>query len=170
MFRRQQDEVDKALLADLHRPDADGGDEAPGASSSSVASQWAINARRKRKRPDEKDMLKGVKLRKSLPLSLSGATAPEQQSPADESPTAPASGDHSRSSKLPSPVSEPRSASVPTHTTDEPSTEEAPLQEIPHGDLSPSTSTAAALPPKTKPTTSNLNLNLGLAGYSSDEE
>lgn len=63
VFRRQQEEADKALLSET----GDHNDiDAPGKASSPpvTESQWAINAR-KRKRVKAKEGLKGVKLRKS---------------------------------------------------------------------------------------------------------
>lgn len=63
LFRRQQEEADKALLGDSG--DAGVVNEAGKASSPPVGEgQWAVNAR-KRKRVKEKEGLKGVKLRKS---------------------------------------------------------------------------------------------------------
>lgn len=61
LFRRQQEEADKALL------DATGDEkeiEETAVSPTTGESQWAVNAR-KRKRLKEKEVLKGVKLRKS---------------------------------------------------------------------------------------------------------
>ena len=59
LFRRQQEQADKALLEE-------GGDQEEGKAGSptAVESQWAVNAR-KRKRAKEKEGLKGVKIRKS---------------------------------------------------------------------------------------------------------
>jgi hypothetical protein len=62
LFRRQQEEADKVLLSQVNNTDgvtAVGTAHDPGTSES----QWAINARKKRKRV-EKEVLKGVKLRK----------------------------------------------------------------------------------------------------------
>ena len=60
-FRRQQEEADKVLLEESgKKEDGEGGK----AGSPTVGeSQWAINAR-KRKRAKEKEVLKGVKIRK----------------------------------------------------------------------------------------------------------
>ena len=59
-FRRQQEEADKALFSGEA-----GADDEIGAAGSPVQedSQWTVNAR-KRKRAKEKEILKGVKLRK----------------------------------------------------------------------------------------------------------
>lgn len=66
LFRRQQEEADKALL------DAAGNKStvAPATAGSppTEEGQWAVNAR-KRKRAKEKEVLKGVKLRKSSSTS-----------------------------------------------------------------------------------------------------
>jgi len=60
LFRRQQEEADKVLLeGGGDKEAADGGDAAAAGES-----QWAVNGR-KRKRVKEKEVLKGVKLRKS---------------------------------------------------------------------------------------------------------
>lgn len=71
LFRRQQEEADKALL------DAAGNNStvAPATAGSPLAEegQWAVNGR-KRKRAKEKEVLKGVKLRRSS--STSGQVAP----------------------------------------------------------------------------------------------
>lgn len=62
IFRRQQEEADKALLSDANitgDTDTLGKSDTP-----SSEAHWAINAK-KRKRVKDKDGLKGVKLRKS---------------------------------------------------------------------------------------------------------
>ena len=63
LFRKQQEEADKALLEEGEEADdsrAQGKADSPEASET----QWAVNAK-KRKRAREKEGLKGVKLRKS---------------------------------------------------------------------------------------------------------
>ena len=92
LFRRQQEEADKASL-DL----TVAGTENPSETTlgpSTVESQWAINAR-KRKRVKDKEVLPGVKLRKSSstvekPTGLSpGTTKPtngEKRSQTQDSP------------------------------------------------------------------------------------
>lgn len=63
IFRRQQEEADKALLREATKSeDTDPLGNSGGLPSSE--SQWAINAR-KRKRTKDKEALKGVKLQKS---------------------------------------------------------------------------------------------------------
>lgn len=75
LFRRQQEEADKALL------DAAGNDSTvtPATAGSALAKegQWAVNAR-KRKRAKEKEVLKGVKLRKSSSTSEPVASATDE--------------------------------------------------------------------------------------------
>lgn len=74
LFRRQQEEADRALL-----PHIDNAEEEIAAGKSqdlgTTESQWAINDRKKRKRGD-KEVLKGVKLRK-------GSTSIESSLPSD---------------------------------------------------------------------------------------
>jgi len=66
VFRRQQEEADKALLIETGNNTESG--SAIAASPPSEGGQWALNAR-KRKRAKEKEVLKGVKLRKSSSTS-----------------------------------------------------------------------------------------------------
>lgn len=74
LFRRQQEEADKALLKESEeKEDGEGG---KAGSPTAGENQWAINAR-KRKRVKEKEVLKGVKVRKGsstseLPVGLGG--------------------------------------------------------------------------------------------------
>ncbi len=74
LFRRQQEEADKALLEESgEKEDREGG---KAASPTVGENQWAINAR-KRKRVKEKEVLKGVKVRKGsstseTPVGLGG--------------------------------------------------------------------------------------------------
>ncbi|CAL8583396.1 hypothetical protein XPA_009020 [Xanthoria parietina] len=94
LFRRQQEEADKASL-DLTVAGTENPSETTlGPESSTVESQWAINAR-KRKRVKDKEVLPGVKLRKSSstvekPTGLSpGTTKPtngEKRSQTQDSP------------------------------------------------------------------------------------
>ena len=74
LFRRQQEEADKALLNESG--EKEDGEGAKAGSPTSGESQWAINAR-KRKRAKEKEVLKGVKVRKGSstserPIGLGG--------------------------------------------------------------------------------------------------
>ena len=66
LFRRQQEEADKALLEESgEKEDGEGG---KAGSPTAGENQWAINAR-KRKRAKEKEVLKGVKVRKGSSTS-----------------------------------------------------------------------------------------------------
>ncbi|KAL8729295.1 MAG: hypothetical protein Q9166_004792 [cf. Caloplaca sp. 2 TL-2023] len=81
LFRRQQEEADKASLIYTSTEITEGAAHWP--DSSSAESQWAINAR-KRKRVKDKEVLPGVKLRKSSSTSekpaipLPSTTSPDR--------------------------------------------------------------------------------------------
>ena len=64
LFRRQQEEADKALLEETEEAATEGNETGKARSPTAGESHWTINAR-KRKRAKEKEILKGVKLRKS---------------------------------------------------------------------------------------------------------
>ena len=66
LFRRQQEEADKALLEESG--DKEDGEGGKAGSPTAGENQWAINAR-KRKRAKEKEVLKGVKVRKGRSTS-----------------------------------------------------------------------------------------------------
>ncbi|KAL8666952.1 MAG: hypothetical protein Q9168_007377 [Polycauliona sp. 1 TL-2023] len=68
LFRRQQDEADKASLDLTTTETAPSSEPATGPQTSVAESQWAINAR-KRKRAKDIEVLPGVKLRKSSSTS-----------------------------------------------------------------------------------------------------
>ena len=68
MFRRQQDEADKAILSESDTPDPSAPGKAHGPSI--TESDWAVNAK-KRKRTKDNEGLKGIKLRKSSPSDIS---------------------------------------------------------------------------------------------------
>ena len=144
IFRRQQEEADKALLRDRSETDDT---KATGAGDPEAGeSQWAVNAR-KRKRAKEKEGLKGIKLRKSsstieAPIGIDqelhelgkeGATTPPKPSL-----------DAKRAEK-----SDSKSQALPATT------------------LTKKTSTATIAKAES-PRSSNAT-GLGLAGYSSDE-
>lgn len=89
LFRRHQEEADRAILNQVN--DTEVGTavrKAPDLGASD--SQWAINARKKRKRV-EKEVLKGVKLRKgsssvesSLPLEITSGEVGHAKARAEE--------------------------------------------------------------------------------------
>lgn len=151
LFRRQQEEADKALL------DAAGNDStiAPVAAGSPQGEegQWAVNAR-KRKRAKEKDVLKGVKLRKS------SSTNKQVASPSTENHSVPS---------IPNIKSNPSKAKpVPTEGQ---ATEKDADAKV---DADPSRGKERSLEYSSStvnPTNGVLpGLGLGLGDYSSDEE
>lgn len=152
LFRRQQEEADKALL------DAAGNEStvapATAGSPSAEEGQWAVNAR-KRKRAKEKEVLKGVKLRKS------SSTIEQVASPSTETdpvPSIPKSKSNPSNSK---PVQKAGQATVKDAVIKTgitlSSTEER------SGEKGPSATSSA------KPTNGGLP-SLGLGDYSSDDE
>ncbi|KAL8846520.1 MAG: hypothetical protein Q9221_008396 [Calogaya cf. arnoldii] len=141
LFRRQQEEADKASL-DLPATGTENPSEpAIGPESSAAESQWAINAR-KRKRLKDKDVLPGVKLRKSSSTS--------------EKPTSlsPGTSKTTQLEKQPQVQNSPRS--ITGQSTD--------LQT--GGMKTVESPSVKASPDSPKPTVGAL----GLAGYSSDED
>lgn len=143
LFRRQQQEADKERLDES-------GDIANTAGSPTeelAETQWAVNAR-KRKRPKDEKGAKGPKLRKS-----SSTSETPQQKPAAPKSAEAIDGDvNSNVAKI--------NADVTTH--------EQSLAEV-----KDESSTLAADSPNEKPaaaTKSNTLPGLGLANYSSDEE
>lgn len=87
LFRRQQEEADKALLAEA--ADSNGAIGVVGAGSVE-GEQWVVNGK-KRRRGKEKQVLKGVKLRRTSSAGDSRATQPDKHgtpaSPASDSVT-----------------------------------------------------------------------------------
>lgn len=148
LFRRQQEEADKALLSeggDTIEPSAPGKPSSP----SIVESKWAINSR-KRKRAKEKEGLKGVKLRKPSTSELSPVTATSVNRLDDPAPALDPNDCKVESDSL---LEENTAANIPVSIA-RPDTE--PLDK-----LSVAETTQAS-----KGTLSGL----GLAGYSSDED
>ena len=152
LFRRQQEEADKALL------DGAGNDTtvtpATAGSPPPEEGQWAINAR-KRKRAKEKEVLKGVKLRKSSSTSeqiASLSSESHQQFSTQEAAT---------SQTNLKPVAKEDQA-VGMHVDSEAGTNSSPGLEY-------LVKEASSTAPSAKPTNSGLP-GLGLADYSSDDE
>lgn len=142
LFRRQQEEADKALLEEGGDEEVNGG---KAGSPEAGESTWAVNVR-KRKRVKEKEGLKGVKLRKSS----STAEAPiglgkETQEPEKEKP-----GAHSATG-----IKENITASKTYPSTDQPAT---------------TTSKSLSTVDKGESPKLGVHPGLGLAGYSSDED
>ncbi len=155
IFRRQQEEADKVILAEGGGTEGGTG-ETKAASPTAEGSAWAVNAR-KRKRAKEKEGLKGVKLRKSsstveTPKELECASPDVQEKKAitpaedtrerDEVLSGIAATDKSPAETVISHPTQPDKASA-TATTKQAS-----------GTISKSAATAG----------------LGLGGYSSDED
>lgn len=141
VFRRQQEEADKALLSE-----AVSTNDASPLGLASSESQWAINAR-KRKRAKEKEGLKGVKLRK---LSTASETPAKLVEP---DPAALVSADEKEAALVKGPSTENRDDMI----------KEAQLSSVASDNA---TITSSASSTKEKPIT----LGLGLVGYSSDED
>ncbi|KAA6407057.1 MAG: hypothetical protein FRX48_09123 [Lasallia pustulata] len=154
LFRRQQEEADKALL------DAAGNDSpaTPAAAGRPPAeeSQWAVNAR-KRKRAKEKEVLKGVKLRKSSTSEQVVASKSTEHHSVISIPTAESSPSNSQamSNEDQTPV---KAADTKTGTGTHPDpTEDRSVEHI----SSPAS--------RAEPTNGGLP-SLGLGDYSSDDE
>ena len=147
LFRRQQEEADKALLTEV----GDTSDpSASGKTGSALAaeSEWAINAR-KRKRAKEKEGLKGIKFRKSSVSEIQMASATSDTPAGNSAPTV-ISKEPNAVSKFPVPKDADSIKSMPpskSHTT--PSSKIIAIQGKATRDVLP---------------------GLGLAGYSSDED
>ncbi len=151
LFRRQQEEADKALLnegGDTTEPSPLGNVGSPPAAESN----WTVNAS-KRKRAKDKEGLKGVKLRKSSSTSETSPAIASSDNRADDSTTYPTPKDSKTESSSPieNDTISVKAASTPKSNailSGESSTNKA--ENIHAG--------KAALPA------------LGLAGYSSDED
>ena len=77
LFRKQQEEADKASLGEGEEAD-DSTAKGKAGSPEAGETQWAVNAK-KRKRAKEKEGLKGVKLRKSSSMNESPKTPQENR-------------------------------------------------------------------------------------------
>lgn len=142
LFRRQQEEADKALLQADRSKDEDQGGKA--GDPTAGESQWAIN-NRKRKRAKEKEVLKGVKVRRSSTtggLERRGSVSQELEKV---------------KAALPSTATEEGRAVRPG-----PSFEDKATATTPGSPSAKPERTLTATPPKPA--------DLGLAGYSSEEE
>ena len=147
LFRRQQEEADKALLLE-----ESGRQEDKAGSPTGEGSQWAINAR-KRKRVKEKEGIKGLKLRKSStkdegPISVTKTTSEEPSNLGTK-----AKDDKPTSESIPS-IIPAESAKSPNRASPNTTKEFTP-------------SKVQLKPPVDKPKTP---LGLDLAGYSSDDD
>lgn len=140
-FRRQQELADKVFLEETQEIGGQSGQAHRPGSPTSETSQWAINAR-KRKRVKEKDSLPGVKLRKSSTNDIESSE-----------------GAPSNSLSIPGDASLLSSEKLPTT---EPPAAVAEARPVDRTGLK----FATCSPNEAKPS----NTGLGLAVYSSDEE
>lgn len=143
VFRRQQEEADKALLSEA----ASTTDASPLGLASSE-SQWAINAR-KRKRAKEKEGLKGVKLRKMSSTS--------------ERPPKPMEAE--QATEIATDEKETVLATASSVRNRDEMSQEASSSPV-AGENAAIRSSASSIHEREKPIT----LGLGLVGYSSDED
>lgn len=158
-FRRQQEEADKALLSGEA-----GADDEIGTAGSPVQeeSQWTVNAR-KRKRAKEKEILKGVKLRKgssSVVEKLGTAISKDsEQSATSATSLIEKSAEGERQEAI-------TNVLLPKDATKAANDNDTKALATSSKASSPVASKAVApLPPKSSPA-----LGLALAGYSSDED
>ena len=153
LFRRQQEEADKALLKESgEKEDGEGG---KAGSPTAGESQWAINAR-KRKRVKEKEVLKGVKVRKGSSTS--------------EPPVG--LGGERRGSDSQEPEKGKAIVSAQNSTEKKTSSAEKELEgkAVSEALASPTPKSGTAAPTKQDPGAASKPAVLGLSGYSSDEE
>lgn len=149
LFRRQQEEADKALLDESGATEAADGGQVLDAGES----QWALNAR-KRKRVKEKEVLKGVKLRKSS---------------TNETPITPGKGLHEPEKETTTLVK----STTTQETASNSSKNQGELSRSPGEAISaqPAENQAKALSAKKQDSRKPAALpGLGLAAYSSEEE
>ena len=145
LFRRQQEEAEKALLEEGIKAS----DAAASPTGPSSDTQWALNAK-KRKRTKEDKGLKGLKIRKSsstieAPSSLSDKNSTNDQAPSKKDTKDLINGD---TKEIPKSVE----AALPqSKTTDE-------------------KAASASAPKSSSPARPSALSGLGLADYSSDED
>ena len=153
LFRRQQEEADKALLKESG--EKEGGEGGKAGSPTGGESQWAINAR-KRKRVKEKEVLKGVKVRKGSSTS--------------ETPVG--LGGERRGSNFQEPEKGKDIVSAQNSTEKINSSAERDLggKAVSEALASPTLKSGTAAPAKHDPGAASKPAILGLAVYSSDEE
>lgn len=140
LFRKQQEQADKALLEEGGNIDEAKGEGQAG-SPTGGENQWAVNAK-KRKRVKEKESLKGFKLRKSSSTAERPTASPKERQEVEKVVDATPPEPNVESNKSASPVS----TGIATPT-----------------EASQSTIKGGTPKPAVTP-------NLGLGGYSSDEE
>lgn len=149
LFRRQQEEADKVLLDEGGATQAADGGQVPDAGES----QWAVNAR-KRKRVKDKEVLKGVKLRKSS---------------TNETPSTPGKGLHEAEKGTTTQVKPtPTQQTASTSSKDQKEVLRSPGEAI-SAQAAENQAKASAAKQQDSPKPAALP-GLGLAAYSSDEE
>lgn len=152
LFRRQQEEADKALLEESgEKEDGEGG---KAGSPTAGENQWAVNAR-KRKRTKEKEVLKGVKVRK-------GSSTSEQPV---------GLGGERRGSASQEPEKGKTIVSAQDSTENKTSSAEKDLEgKVISEALASPTPKSSTAAPKQDSEGASKPAALGLAGYSSEEE
>ena len=157
VFRRQQEEADRALLLQ-HEEGRDEDKNGKAGSPTTEETPWAVNAR-KRKRAKEREGLKGVKLRKSSttgerPTAIE-ATLPSTVTETIATKTRSTNEANGISHRLPTP------SSLARGKKDSNSTMTAKMSSKTEPSLSPDTVTGSKDPSRP---------GLGLTGYSSDDD
>ena len=153
IFRRQQEEADKALLEESGEKDDGEGGKA--GSPTAGENQWAINAR-KRKRAKEKEVLKGVKVRK-------GSSTSETPVGLDSKRKGSASQEPEKGKAI-------VSAQDPGEKTTSSAEKDLEEKVVSEALASPTSISGTTTPSKQGAGAASKPTALGLAGYSSDEE
>lgn len=148
LFRRQQEEADKVLLEDGGEKEGVDGGEAV----ESGESQWAVN-NRKRKRVKEKEVLKGVKLRKSSTSEAPTGLRRESQELGKKTATTDLKDNAKSSITSKDPTEDASNEATGSRTV-----------------VSPVITAKASTPEKHNSPKATAAPGLGLGGYSSDEE
>ena len=145
LFRRQQEEADKAL-----REENDGKEVEEAGSPTTGEAQWAVPGR-KRKRVKEKEGLKGLKLRKSSSTQDSVALVARKKDESEDSPEA-----------------NTRESLVDANKKEEIGKGPATLASA--SNTTPTVVKEPSMPEKASSSSQKSLPGLGLAGYSSDED
>lgn len=145
LFRRQQEEAEKALLDEGIKA----GDAAASPTGPSSDTQWALNAK-KRKRAKEDKGLKGLKIRKSSSTIEEPSGLSDKKSTKDQAPSQKDTKD-----------------SINGHTKEIPKSMQAAL---PQSKTADEKAPSAAVPKGPSPARPSALSGLGLADYNSDED
>lgn len=150
LFRKLQEEADKVLLEEGGEKEAADGGNVPEATES----QWAVHGR-KRKRAKEKEVLKGVKLRKSSTSEAPSTSGKESLNLQEKGAV----------------ESRQRPSDKATSTTSDNLKEERNKKATEVLPASPAVSSAkSSTPEKQDRSKASATTGLGLGGYSSDED